>query len=207
MKPYPPKGVISVHLACVIFLFFQLQPLHALEATRIALPDPDFTNFVLQVKNGQAKVARGVYVPGVLALPIVQQPAWNPIYVSNKVGLVTQLHSAAANGVTGLLAHNYLSGELFYSLIEGQEIRIVYGDATIRSYQITRIHRFQKLWPSNSRSDYLDLTNSATMTTGQVFAEYYQGAEHVTFQTCIKKGDVWNWGLLFVVAEPVDRGN
>jgi hypothetical protein len=225
MKLNPPISVGHFCLACVVILFSLL----GVSAFHKALPprsistivqpnrpgnldpgitdDADFNNFVTQVRNGQAGIPRGVYVPGVLALPIVQQPDWNPIYVSNKLGFITQFHSAAVNGVTGLLAHNYLSGKLFNQLTVDQEILVVYGDSTIKYYRISGIHRLQKLAPSNTQSEYLDLSDGISMTSSQVFTEYYQGKDHVTFQTCIKERDIWNWGLLFVVAEPIVNRN
>jgi hypothetical protein len=165
---------------------------------------PDFVNFVSNVVDGQSDIPQGVYVQGVLQLPIVQQPPENPVYVSNKPGVVTQYRSAAKNGITGLLAHNYLSGELFDLLAVGQEVRIVYGNRLVRYYKVASVQRFQKLSPSDLQSDYLDLSNGMKMTTSQVFHEFYQGREHVTFQTCLKEGEIWDWGLVFVVAIPVD---
>lgn len=165
---------------------------------------PDFVNFVSNVVDGQSDIPQGVYVQDVLQLPIVQQPPENPVYVSNKPGVVTQYRSAAKNGITGLLAHNYLSGELFDQLTVGQEVRIVYGNRLVRRYQVASVQRFQKLNPSDLQSEYLDLSDGMKMTTTQVFQEFYQGSEHVTFQTCLKEGEMWNWGLVFVVATPVD---
>lgn len=181
-----------------------LEPSHPVESS-IGLDNlPDFLNFVSSVVDGQSEIPEGVYVQGVLQLPIVQQPSEDPIYVSNKPGVVTQYRSAAINGITGLLAHNYLSGELFDLLVVGQEVRIVYGNRLVRRYEVASVQRFQKLSPSDLQSEYLDLSDGIKMTTSQVFHEFYQGSDHVTFQTCLKEGEIWNWGLVFVVATPID---
>jgi hypothetical protein len=164
----------------------------------------NFTDFISNVVDGQSDIPQGVYVQDVLQLPIVQQPTENPVYVSNKPGVVTQYRSAAENGITGLLAHNYLSGELFDQLAVGQEVRIIYGNRLVRQYKVASVQHFQKLNPSDLQSDYLDLSDGKKMTTSQVFQEFYQGSDHVTFQTCLKEGGIWNWGLVFVVATPVD---
>lgn len=165
---------------------------------------PDFIKFVSDVVDGQSDIPQGVYVQDVLQLPIVQQPTENPVYVSNKPGVVTQYRSAAENGITGLLAHNYLSGELFAQLTIGQEVRIVYGNRLVRHYKVASVQHFQKLTPSDLQSDYLDLSDGMKMSTSQVFQEFYKGSDHVTFQTCLKEGGIWDWGLVFVVATPVD---
>src|ERR1051326_753598 len=77
---------------------------------------PNFADFYKSVQDGQANVLRGVYVSNVLALPIVQQPASSPFYVSNRSGELTQFSIASQYGNTGLLAHNTLSGRFFAQL-------------------------------------------------------------------------------------------
>jgi hypothetical protein len=168
------------------------------------IPDSDnFKQFIQVVSDGQAGVPRGVYAQDTLALPIIQQPANNPLYVSNKLGLATQYSRAAQYGVTGILAHNYLSGESFDRLTLGQTVVIVYGDRATRLYQVREIHRFQKIDRADHESDYLDLASGNLLNTAQVFTQFYRGGEHVTFQTCLKGEGIWNWGLVFVVAEPI----
>ena len=68
------------------------------------------------MQSGEANTLRGVYVPNVLALPIVQQPADKPYYVSNHNGEATQFSIASQYGNIGLLAHNNLSGRFFSQL-------------------------------------------------------------------------------------------
>lgn len=165
---------------------------------------PDkFLRFVDQVKDGQAGVLRGVYVEGVLALKVIQQPENGDLYVSNGSGVATQFQNAAKFGVTGLLAHNFLSGELFYQLTPGQNVQLVYGDGKVTQYMISDTQRFQKLEPGNSRSRYIELRTGKEKSTDQIFNRFYTGKDHLVFQTCLKRGDEWSWGLMFVIAIPV----
>jgi hypothetical protein len=165
---------------------------------------PAFKRFIEEVADGHAGSVRGVYVAGVLALPVVQQPAGDIAFVSNLLGTATQFQSAAQYGVTGLLAHNYLSGALFYGLSIGQEVRIVFGDGSYRRYQVQKIDRFKKLTPSSLQSDLIDLSTGATRTTNQVFDQYYRGQHRLTFQTCLESKGISNWGLTFIIATPLD---
>jgi hypothetical protein len=165
----------------------------------------DFDLFVNRIADSQPDLPAAVYVQGVLQFPIVQQPSEDPIYVSDKPGMITQYRDAAQNGVIGLLAHNFLSGALFSQLTTGQEVLVIYGDRTVRRYQVTSIHQFQKLNPSDVYSDYLDLSDGKKLTSSQVFDLFYRGAEHVTFQTCLKEGPIWNWGLLIIIALPLEK--
>ena len=165
---------------------------------------PTLNNFVNNLIDGQPKSVRGVYVPGFLALPIVQQPSGNTGFVSEQPGTATQFQLADRYGVIGLLAHNYLSGAEFYSLVEGLQVLLVNGDGSLQKYQITEINEYQKLTPGSNWSHYINLETGERLTTYQVFTQYYQGEHHLTFQTCLERDGLDTWGLRFVVAEPVD---
>lgn len=165
---------------------------------------PHLQDFIDRVSDGRANVVRGVYVPQILALTVIQQPEKNRIFVSNKRGRVTQFASAARSGVTALLAHNYLSGKRFYDLLPGQEIIIVYGDRRLRRYRVTNIHQFQRLNPSDLSSNLFDLNNGEQLTSSQAFHRFYRGKHRLIFQTCLAAEGRRDWGLTFIVAEPVD---
>lgn len=163
---------------------------------------PDFPAFYNPIQSGEADVLRGVYVPNVLALPIVQQPADDPYYVSNHDGEVTQFATVSQYGNIGLLAHNNLSGQAFSKLSVGQEVELVYGDGRIEKFIITQVLRFQALQPQSQQSSFLNLDNSETLSANQMFDRVYTGSHHLTFQTCIKANGNMSWGRLFVVATP-----
>ena len=167
----------------------------------------DFLNFVKSVRNGQADVVRGVYVANAFALPIVQQPPNNAIYVSNKRREITQFAQAAKNDVLGLLAHNYLSGKLFYQLVPDEEVIIVYGDGATQRYRITTIQQYQKLAPKTLRSDFVDLHSRQRLTSAQVFDQFYRGDHRLIFQTCLAEDGLLNWGVTFIVAVPMENNS
>ncbi len=163
----------------------------------------DLMNLIQQVKDGTTTSVRGVEVDGVFALPVLQQPKGDWTYVSTQDDVTTQFSSAAANGITGILAHNFLAGKLFYDVKLGQEIQVVYGDGSIRSYRVSEISRFQKLNSASLYSDMIDLQTGMRLSSGQIFSRFYTGSDHVTLQTCLEKNGDPSWGLTFIVAEPI----
>jgi hypothetical protein len=165
-------------------------------------PRSDLDGFVDSVHNGLSGVVRGVYVPGVLALRVVQQSRSNANEVSLAPGTATQYRAASAQGVTGLLADNAASGVLFYSLTGGQEVLLVFGDSAVQSYHVSAIYRFRALAPNDPYSNFVDLSTGEQTTAVDLFSQMYSGAKHVTFQTCIAQNGVPNWGRLFVIATP-----
>src|SRR5687768_15427405 len=168
----------------------------------IAAPFPDFTDFSQAVQNGKADSLRGVYVPNVLALPIVQQPSGNAGYVSSNDGQATQFAMASQFGNVGLLAHNYLSGKSFSQIAVGQEVRLVYGDGRVEYFVVTEILQYQALQPTSPWSSFRDLNDNTTLSAEQMFKRVYTGDRHLTFQTCIQAEGISSWGRLFVVAVP-----
>lgn len=163
---------------------------------------PSFEEFVRMVVNGEEGILRGVYVPAVLALRVVQQPYGNPAYVSSLDGVVTEFRIAAEVGNVGLLAHNGLAGRNFFRLTVGREVYLVFGDGTIETYVVASIRRYQALLPYSVHSDFRDLETGKIITAEELFREAYRGSRHVTFQTCIEAEGNRAWGRLFVIAEP-----
>ena len=187
-------------LAVLGCLFIQPASALALETGGTALPT--FVEFAKAVQNSEVTVLRGVYVPDVLAFPIIQQPTGNAGYVSSKLGEVTQFGMAAQFGNIGLLAHNHLSGSSFSQLAIGQEVRLVYGNGKVEYFVIAQILQFQALDPNSPYSSFRDLTSNETMTAEQLFNKVYRGERHVTFQTCIASDESLSWGRLFIIATP-----
>lgn len=168
---------------------------------------PTLADFSKSVQNGKADVLRGVYVNDVLALPVIQQPAGNPGYVSNNDGEITQFGMPAKYGNVGLLAHNTLSGQLFSGLAIGQEVRLVYGDGKTETFVITEVLRYQALQPTSPYSSFRNLGKDETLSAEQMFKRVYFGDRHVTFQTCIAADGNNSWGRLFVIAVPKTQGS
>jgi hypothetical protein len=187
-----------VVLALLIGLFIPLLPARAGQTK----PLPSLADFKTAVTNGQANALRGVYVQDVLAKRIVQQPQDNPGFVSQMDGVVTQFSLAAMYNVVGLLAHNNLAGASFPDLAIGQRVQLIYGDGRVSEYEIDKISRFQALQPNSGNSNFVDLDTHIVYTASQIFAMFYEGGDHVTFQTCIFKDGNLSWGRLFVTAVP-----
>jgi hypothetical protein len=163
---------------------------------------PSLQDFYNPLQNGEANLLRGVYVPNILALPIVQQPANEPYYVSSHDGEVTQFSTVSQYGNIGLLAHNNLSGKFFSKLSVGQEVELIYGDGKIEKFVITEVLHVQALQPESQQSSFLNLDSSETLSANQMFGRVYAGSRHLTFQTCIQANGNMSWGRLFVVAMP-----
>jgi hypothetical protein len=191
----------SLLLAIFISAFFNPNAAFALENGKSPLPN--FSDFSKAVQNGDVSVLRGVYVPDVLALPIVQQPAGNAGYVSTDDGKLTQFGMASQFGNIGLLAHNHLSGKSFSQLAVGQEVRLVYGNGKVENFVIAEVLQYQALQPTSPYSSFRNLNKKdETLTAEQMFKRVYFGNRHVTFQTCIAKDGNSSWGRLFVIAVP-----
>ena len=169
-----------------------------------APPLPVLDAFVTSVMNGQANVLQGVYVPGVLALTIEQQPESDPGYISTRLGVATQFRLASSFGVKGLLAHNFASGADFFNLTADQEVYLVYGDGTVNTYAVTQNYRFQALDPNSPSSQFVNLEDNTLLSAADVFVLVYTGDDHVTFQTCINNDGLSTWGRLFVMGMPWD---
>ena len=193
---------------CIVMLALFVTPMPALAASNPVDGDntgnalPDYESFVTSVQNGQAGVLRGVYVDGVLALPVVQQPVGHPGFVSQNADEITQFNMAAEVGNVGLLAHNFLSGASFTYLAPGQEVLLIYGDGTVEHFVIDQIYQYQALQPYSPNSEFRDLETNVTITAQELFRKVYRGERHVTFQTCIAANGNSSWGRLFITAQP-----
>ena len=194
----------ALNLPLLIFvlssLFFNLIPTSQIVKVENILPD--FTDFAQPVEDGNVNILSSVYVPNVIALPVVQQPSGNAGYVSNKDNQATQFAMASQFGNIGLLAHNHLSGRSFSEIAIGQEVRLVYGDGKVEYFVVTEILRYQALEPDNQLSSFRNLDNYEVLSAEEMFERVYAGEHHVTFQTCIAANGILSWGRLFVVAKP-----
>lgn len=186
----------------VIFVYAFFNPVSGIAWGNSKTVPPDFANFVNLVENGNVDVLSGVYISNVLALPVVQQPVGNDGYVSNDNGQLTQFALASQYGNIGLLAHNYLSGRSFSQLEVGQEVRLVYGDGTIKYFIVKEVLQYQAMEPNSPWSSFRDIKDNTILNAEQMFNRVYAGELHVTFQTCIQAEGISTWGRLFVLAEP-----
>jgi hypothetical protein len=160
--------------------------------------------FVASVVNGNANQIVGIYVNGVLADPVVQQPSGNAGWISEQDDVITQFASASQFNVTGMLAHNTHAGIKFFNLEVGQEVLLVKGDGSFSAYRIDSIRQFQALQPLSPYSDFLDLDSGEKLSAVDLFYQVYSGDHHLTFQTCIENDGEASWGRLFVMASPIE---
>ena len=160
-------------------------------------------NFISKVTDGETGVIRGVFSEENFGLQIIQQPNGQAGFVSTIEGVVTQFSMPNKYGITGLLAHNYLSGRHFSTLEIGDKVQLVYGDGEIKEYQVADIQRYQALQPDSPSSQFLDLSTGDKLSASQLFKRVYMGNHHLTFQTCIQEGSEDSWGRLFIIANPI----
>jgi hypothetical protein len=166
--------------------------------------DPDFDTFLEQVAHGDPETITGVYVAGLLSLRVLQQPAEDVAFVSNEDGTATQFQSPALYGVIGLLAHNFLSGKHFLSLVPGQEIRIVYGSGSYKRYQVSSISDYERLTRFDIRSDFRNIETDAVLSSKDLFTDFYREGNYLTFQTCLEGAGYSNWGVRMISAVPIE---
>ena len=168
----------------------------------VAEPDEEssINNFVSTVADGVAGVIRGLYSKNNFALQVIQQPSGQARFVSSIEGVATQFSITNQYGITGLLAHNYLSGRHFFGLEIGDIVQIVFGNGEVKGYQIAEIQRYQALQPDSSISQFLDLNTGEKLSATQLFRRVYMGNHHLTPQTCIQED---SWGRLFIIANPI----
>ncbi|GIV95849.1 MAG: hypothetical protein KatS3mg057_0506 [Herpetosiphonaceae bacterium] len=199
--------IISYSRSSVTLIQLNLSGSQAVEAQSPSAAShrlSELEQFRQTVTIGQPGLVTGVFVPDTLALRVVQQPADDPTYVSEMPGYATQFMLAEQVGSIGLLAHNYLSGALFFDLQPGQVVSMFYGDGSERRYRVVEIRRFRAMIPNDPYSNFEDLESGAQLSSTELFYEIYTGVDRVVFQTCISVEHEPSWGRLFVIADPLE---
>lgn len=160
-------------------------------------------DFAEKLQNGESDEIRGIYAEDQFELYVVEQPSNKPAFVSSIDDVVTDFRMTKKYGVIGMIAHNYLAGQYFFFLEEGDILQIVYGDGSINRYEIKKIHKYQALNPKSPYSDFKDLNTDEVFSSTELFKRVYMGTHHLTLQTCIQVGKMDSWGRLFLIAEPI----
>jgi hypothetical protein len=163
---------------------------------------PGLKEFGDTVLNGNPNEVVGVYAVDHFALPVDQQPDKQPSFVSTDDNLLTQFLIPLQYDVIGLLAHNYLSGRLFFDLEKGDQVIVIYGDGHTDFYQVTHSDKFQALNPASPYSDFVDLSDSSgrKITSANLFNKIYTAPDRLVFQTCIDAEGDPSWGRIFITA-------
>jgi hypothetical protein len=198
------KRIFFISLLGILFCAFAL-PAQALADAPAPAAFPTLPEFIETVKDGSYSTLRGIYVQGVMAYAIDQQPSGSPGYVSGSPDKLTQFKMASSAGNLGLLAHNYLAGASFSQLKEGDTITIVFGNGRTQAFIVEDIQRYQALSPLSPYSNFTDLETQELLTAEQLFKKVYQGDFHLTLQTCIENQGDLSWGRLFIIAKPIDK--
>jgi hypothetical protein len=171
----------------------------------ISTSNEGLTRFAQSNENGLPNQITGVYVQGVMAFPVVQQPKSDASYVSSTPDTITQFEMASQYHSIGLLAHDYLAGSTFAALQPGNEIYLVYGDGSYKNYRIYEIQKYQALSPNDPYSSFIDLTNGSKLSAENLFYKTYGlGKDTLVLQTCISTSSTPSWGRIFVLARPVE---
>jgi hypothetical protein len=166
---------------------------------------PSLAVFARSVKTGLPNQVSGVYVQGVLAFPVVQQPKSEAGYVSNLPDTITQFRMAGPYHTIGLLAHDYLAGSTFDKLPPGSEIILVFGDGRLKNYRVYEVQQYQALSPTDPYSNFVDISDLTNLSADQLFFHTYGlGNDTLVLQTCISTPSVPSWGRIFVLARPVE---
>jgi hypothetical protein len=166
-------------------------------------PIPTIDEFIASLTYSSPDQVVGLYVPKMIAVPVVQQPPNNLAFVSNLPDVVTQFRLADLYGSKGFLAHNTDVGKSFFDLELGKQIFLVFGDKSFQTFIVSELLSFQALSPKSpySRFQYVDNPN-ATISTVELFHRIYSRSGRIILQTCIEAyGDPY-WGRYFVVAVP-----
>lgn len=149
----------------------------------------------------RSAVPVGVFSSGVLANPILQQPAGNGLFVSTDPEAITQFRLATEQGSLGLLAHNTLAGKLFYNLKTGDDLYIVYGSGRYEHYVIYNYSDYRAITPRL----FEDLKTGKRYSDYEVFYRVYTGnGEKLVLQTCLERDGKSTWGRRFIFAMRVD---
>ena len=192
--------LLSVSLLALVLINLIPTPVKAEAGDTSTLPD--LSSFITGISNSNTEELRGIYVTGTMALTVVQQPGDNAGFVSTTEKTVTQFGMVNQFGNIGLLAHNYLAGQNFFSLVPGQMIYLVYGNGKVSTFVITQVLRYQAYEPYNPYSYFRNLDTGLEYSAEDVFRQVYMGDHHLTLQTCIAENGESSWGRLFVIAVP-----
>jgi hypothetical protein len=196
-----PKRLLQT--AIFIITLFATLTIAIFPAYAVAPALPEFNSFVKTSTIGLPGMVSGVYVDGLFALNVVQQPKNNAGYVSKTPEKLTEFRNARQQKNVGLLAHNYLAGQYFTQLKVGQIVNVIYGDGKVEKFVITNIYKYQAVSPESPYSDFVNLDDGQRTQVEPLFKKMYGGSHHLTLQTCIAKDKELSWGRLFITADPV----
>jgi hypothetical protein len=167
---------------------------------------PPLWEFLESLEYAGGDTVIGIYVPGTLAMSVLQQPVGVPYFVSSQANVVTQFELASRYHNVGLLAHNYLGGAKFFQLEIGELVHLVRDDGSLQVYVVSEVLHYQALSPKSPTSDFRSLDySSGILSVQDLFYKIYAQRDRVILQTCLSENGILDWGRLFVVAVPNDN--
>jgi len=180
--------------------FFRAQTVDEISSETASLEE--FRSSLAYTGNAQQPI--GIFVNGIMAFSIIEQPKNNPAFVSGEENKITHFSLAERYGTLGLLAHNDRAGATFFKLQPGDVIWIVFGDGSLKRFRVSAIEHYQALSPSSPYSAFVNLDGPTRkkFSASELFLHIYQQPGILVLQTCIAQGDEPSWGRLFVIAEP-----
>jgi hypothetical protein len=217
-SPNTPSRLVEIPLS-VVFPQAISQPLPDFvsrneENTAKQFVDIEFQNFTKTLDINPGNIfnpqLEGIYIKGVFALEVTQQPKNNPVYITQYPNEVTQFALAKKRGAAiGFLAHDYLAGESFSKITVGRNITLIQDNGVITVYTVSEILKFRAETPTDPYSNFVPVDNNLrdigrVMTSTEVFNMVYT-PNKLVLQTCIDKNGTENpgdeaWGRLFVIA-------
>jgi hypothetical protein len=118
--------------------------------------------------------------------------------VTRKPGQATVFEAAGEDfGTVGVLAHNYLEGRRFTTLVEGNQIGLSWEDGRRSWYQVVEIRAYLATYPGRENSTLV--RKGEVLTEEQVYREVYSPPGRLILQTCVGMSG----GFYFVIAEPL----
>ncbi len=170
---------------------------------------PSLAAFVaaLQREHYPPAAVVGLYIPGVLAARVVEQPQGQDGFVAAVPNAVTRFRLASRYyGTLGFLAHNTLAGAAFFHLKAGDVFYVIRGDGSVEAYLVMQLVRYRALQPDSPYSAFVDLATGEHLTVVEAFRRTYGGVQGgAVLQTCIARGGKTTWGRLFVLARALGR--
>ena len=120
-------------------------------------------------------------------------------YATEKAGAVTPFKQAWQYGTLGIIAHNYLAGEHFSELKQGDQIILIYADRHIEKYVVSKFERYIALQPFSVYSDFVPDGGGKKLSAANLFLKIYDPDDRrIVLQTCY---DGYN-GRLLIIAYP-----
>jgi len=141
-----------------------------------------------------------------MARHIVLQPADQTSWVSSTEGVFTLFQIPEKSGVTALLAHNFAAEDEIKFLRNADEISIIYGDGTYKTYHSAKV----EVWEAQdgkSEHSWFRLPPGDWISAFSLYHKIYGGDFPLVIQTCKAVENLYDAREFFLYAAEVDDGD